>query len=114
MPVKVFELAKELGISNQEIVSRLDKAGVGKFAPSQELDDTTATKAREVLAVPAETATTASGSDTIVIPVNVTVKELGEKLGVGPSEVQKVLMGMGVLAGLNQRLAPDAVQRVCR
>ncbi len=114
MPVKVFELAKELGISNQEIVSRLDKAGVGKFAPSQELDDTTATKAREVLAVPAETATTASGSDTIVIPVNVTVKELGEKLGVGPSEVQKVLMGMGVLAGLNQRLAPDAVQRIAK
>nr|WP_184192040.1 translation initiation factor IF-2 [Armatimonas rosea] len=113
MPVKVFELAKELGISNQEIVSRLDKAGVGKFAPSQELDDTLAAKARAVLSTPVQPEAAAGGA-TIAIPVNVTVKELGEKLGVGPSEVQKVLMGLGVLAGLNQRLAPDAVQRIAK
>lgn len=114
MPVKVFELAKELGISNQEIVSRLDKAGVGKFAPSTEFDDATAATARQVLSTPAAPAAPVADAATIVIPVNVTVKELGEKLGVGASEVQKVLMGLGVLAGLNQRLAPDAVQRIAK
>lgn len=113
MPVKVFELAKELGLANQEIVARLDKAGFGKLAPSHELDDATATKARESLAVATKAPAVAS-SDTITISVNVTVKELGEKLGVGPSEVQKVLMGLGVLAGLNQRLAPDAVQKIAK
>ena len=113
MPVKVFELAKEIGLANQEMVSRLDKAGFGKLAPSHELDDATAAKVREALAVPAEPAPAAGGA-VIAIPVNVTVKELGEKLSVGPSEVQKVLMGLGVLAGLNQRLAPDAVLRIAK
>ncbi|WP_309707356.1 translation initiation factor IF-2 [Armatimonas sp.] len=113
MPVKVFELAKEIGLANQEMVSRLDKAGFGKLAPSHELDDATADKVRKALAVPAEPATPAGG-DLIIVPMNVTVKELGEKLGVGPSEVQKVLMGLGVLAGLNQRLAPDAVRKIAK
>lgn len=112
MPVKVFELAKELGLTNQEIVSRLDKAGFGKLAPSAELDDATATKARTALAE-APAAAPAAG-DAIEIPNNVTVKELGEKLSVGASEVQKVLMGMGVLAGLNQRLNPEVVERIAK
>jgi len=112
MPVKVFELAKELGLTNQEIVSRLDRAGFGKLAPSAELDDATATKARTALAEAPATAPAAG--DAIEIPNNVTVKELGEKLSVGASEVQKVLMGMGVLAGLNQRLNPEVVERIAK
>lgn len=112
MPVKVFELAKELGLSNQEIVSRLDKAGLGKLAPSAELDDSTAAKARVALAEAPATAPAAG--DAIAIPTNITVKELGEKLSVGASEVQKVLMGMGVLAGLNQRLGAEVVERIAK
>jgi small GTP-binding protein len=48
------------------------------------------------------------------VPANITIKDLAEKLGVPASEIQKVLMGMGVLAALNQRLAPDAVLRIAQ
>jgi translation initiation factor IF-2 len=48
----------------------------------------------------------------IQVIANITIREFAEKIGVPASEIQKVLMQMGVLAGLNQRLAPDAIQRI--
>ncbi len=48
------------------------------------------------------------------MPANISVKELAEVFGVGANEIKKVLMGMGVLAALNQRLAPDAVLRIAQ
>ena len=37
---------------------------------------------------------------------------MADRLGLSAAEIQKVLMGMGVLAALNQRLAGDAVNRI--
>lgn len=111
MPIKVFDLAKELNITNSDIVAKLEALGFGRLAPSSDLDDATADAARAKLA---ETAAPADPSAAVEVPVNVTVKELGERLGVGAGEIQKVLMGFGVLAGLNQRLAPDAVVRIAK
>lgn len=112
MPVKVFELAKELSVTNSDLVTRLDKLGFGKLAPSSDLDDATAQKIRTALTSPA--ASTADAGATIALPASVTVKELGEKLGVGSGEVQKVLMGFGVLAGLNQRLDSGAMVKIAK
>lgn len=134
MPVKVYELAKELKLSNTETLGLLDKMGLKKLAPASDLDDDTARRVRDAIAgasasangngangngSTARTATPSAGNtapagEPIEIPVNVTVKELAERLGVSGAEVQKVLMGLGVLAGLNQRLAPDAVQRIAQ
>jgi hypothetical protein len=108
--VKVFELAKELGITHSDMVARLDKLGFGTLAPSSDLDVATADKVRAALtAAPA----TESGG-TIALTDSLTVKELGEKLGVGSGEVQKVLMGFGVLAGLNQRLDSGAMVKIAK
>jgi translation initiation factor IF-2 len=108
--VKVFELAKELGITHSDMVARLDKLGFGTLAPSSDLDEATADKVRAALtAAPA----TESGG-TIALTDSLTVKELGEKLGVGSGEVQKVLMGFGVLAGLNQRLDSGAMVKIAK
>jgi translation initiation factor IF-2 len=56
----------------------------------------------------------AGTGETIELPANITVKELGERFGVPASEVQKVLMGLGVLAAVNQRLAGDAIRRIAQ
>jgi translation initiation factor IF-2 len=111
VPVKVFELAKELSVTNSDLVARLDKLGFGKLAPSSDLDDVTAQKVRAAVTAPAASA--AAGS-AIALPDSLTVKDLGEKLGVGSGEVQKVLMGFGVLAGLNQRLDSGAMVKIAK
>ncbi|MGC4043787.1 MAG: translation initiation factor IF-2 [Armatimonas sp.] len=110
--MKVFELAKELSVTNSDLVARLDKLGFGKLAPSSDLDDTTAQKIRTALTSSAASSPEAGAA--IALPTSVTVKELGEKLGVGSGEVQKVLMGFGVLAGLNQRLDSGAMVKIAK
>jgi translation initiation factor IF-2 len=138
MPIKVYDLAKELGITNTEALSLLSRLGIKRLNPTSDLDDGTAERVRvayanaedtsgvngtggsngshtAVPAVSSKTAsptTTPSGGSDIEVPVNVSIKELAERLGINASEIQKILMGMGVLAGLNQRLAPDAVSRI--
>lgn len=147
MPIKVYELAKELKITNTETLSLLDQLGMKRLTPGSDLDDQTAERIRasrsngngtaptngtagktasappapapapkEVPAKvePPAAAPAPSNSAPTNVPFNVSIKELAERLGISASEIQKVLMGMGVLAGLNQRLAPDAVQRIAQ
>jgi translation initiation factor IF-2 len=132
MPIKVYDLAKEYRISNTEMVKRLKDLGYERLSPSSDLDEEAEKKARTVLGggsggggtTPPNGANGSSGApapggsggsgDTVVVPLNVSVKELAEIFKVPGSEVQKVLMNMGVLAALNQRLAPDAVQRIAQ
>ena len=61
---------------------------------------------------PTPAAPPAPTGEAVEVPANLTVKEFAERLKVPASEVQKVLMGMGVLAALNQRLAADAINRI--
>ncbi len=42
--------------------------------------------------------------DVIVIPETVTVRELAEKLNRNPAEIMKKLMGLGIMAAINQRI----------
>ncbi|MDX1933148.1 MAG: translation initiation factor IF-2 [Capsulimonadales bacterium] len=141
MPVKVYDLAKELNLSNTETLTLLDRMGLKRMSPSSDLDDDTARRVRTAVAGarngagrPSHGASNGASSngarpaaapppvaqaappagETVDVPVNVTVKDLAERLGMSASELQKVLMGMGVLAALNQRLAPDAVNRIAQ
>ncbi len=161
MPVKVYDLAKELNLSNTETLTLLDKMNLKRLSPASDLDDDTARRVRTAVAgarsgvvrpasngaangtatpggrptgaaptgypppnapkaapvAPSSTGgetASAEADTTTEIPINVTVKELAERLGMTASEIQKVLMGMGVLAAVNQRLAPDAVNRIAQ
>jgi translation initiation factor IF-2 len=161
MPIKVYELAKELRITNTEALNQLIKLGMRGLTPGSDLDDSSEAKLRSAVegtngvangtapngaspsapspspvaaaaspkpaaptprtatpsalkAAPAASPPPAPSGEVIEIPLNITIKELAERLRVGASEVQKVLMQMGVLAPLNQRLAPDAVQRIAQ
>ena len=130
MPIKVYDLAKEFKISNTDMVKMLSRLGYDRLTPSSDLDDSAESKARAELGVmtaapaqngtngTASATTTATGASSagepIEVPANISIKELAERLSVNASEIQKVLMGMGVLAAINQRLAPDAVNRIAQ
>ena len=131
MPIKVFDLAKELKKSNTEMIAVLRQMGMASLTPTSDLDDDTAGRIRAEVsagsnvngggdaataAKAANEAGAAGGAsgDPVEVPQNITIKDLAERLGIGPADIQKVLMNMGVLAALNQRLAPDAVNRIAQ
>ncbi|MBC8102384.1 MAG: translation initiation factor IF-2, partial [Cytophagales bacterium] len=129
MPLKVYDLAKEYKKTNTEMLDVLKGMGLTKLSPSSDLEDdavqrirTTMDSAEGVgsngtaapLAAPTAAPVASAAGDPVEVPINVSVKELAEKLNVSGAEVQKVLMGLGVLAALNQRLAPDAVKRIAQ
>ncbi len=129
MPIKLFDLARELRKTNTEMLATAREIGLAKLSPASDLDDDTAAKLRSAFssnsAAPvangngsAQSTATAAPAEAVTpgavieIPANITVKELGERLNVPAGDVQKVLMNLGVLAALNQRLAGDAITRI--
>src|ERR1700730_1448865 len=100
--MKSHELARELGISQKELVNflqqrRLTRNAAAPLAPGSIEAARSAFKPTSV-AVKIE----ANGDRRVVLPPTLSVKELAEKLGVGPVEVIKKLMASKILATINQ------------
>src|SRR5258705_282252 len=100
--MKAHELARELGISQKELVNflqqrRLTRNAAAPLAPGAIEAARSAFKPTSV-AVKIET----NGDRRAVLPPTLSVKELAEKLGVGPVEVIKKLMSSKILATINQ------------
>jgi translation initiation factor IF-2 len=103
--IRVSELSKELGIAVDELVKTLADLGVPVPGGAALIDGDLAQAVRELYApaAPGKVAEISAGA---------TVKELAEAMHIGAAEVQKRLMGMGVLAAVNQRLDPSVAQKV--
>lgn len=99
---RVSELAKELGMTNAEMIQTLTDLGVAVSGPAALLDAETAEIVREMLQSEA-----GAGQRTVEVSPTATVKELAEALGVSAADLQKRLMDAGVLVSINQRLSPD-------
>ncbi|TMD93491.1 MAG: translation initiation factor IF-2, partial [Chloroflexi bacterium] len=101
--MKSHELARELGISQKELVNFLQqrrmplKNAAAPLAPSAIEAARSAFKPTSV-AVKME----ANGDRKAVLPPTLSVKDLAEKLGVSPVEVIKKLMASKILATINQ------------
>src|SRR5213596_466358 len=100
--MKAHELARELGISQKELVNflqqrRLTRNAAAPLAPGaieaarSAFKPTTVTPKIET-----------NGDRRVVLPPTLSVKDLAEKLGVSPVEVIKKLMASKILATINQ------------
>src|SRR5579872_4430511 len=99
--MKAHELARELGISQKELVNflqqrRLTRNAAAPLAPGA--IDAARTAFRPATATKIET----NGDRRAVLPPMLSVKDLAEKLGVSPVEVIKKLMASKILATINQ------------
>jgi translation initiation factor IF-2 len=100
--MKAHDLARELNISHKELVNFLQQRRLTRN-PSAPLTPTAIEVARNQFArTSGARVAVANGERKIVLPPTVTVKDLAEKLGVGPVEVIKKLMSSGVMATINQ------------
>ncbi|MDO8586243.1 MAG: translation initiation factor IF-2 [Armatimonadota bacterium] len=107
--VRVYELAKDLGISSGQLMSTLKDMGVEVSSHASSLDAATADLVKEMLA--SEKAPAVSVK-TVEIGPGVSVRELAEGLGAGPADVQRKLVELGVLASINQEIGADVAQKV--
>src|SRR5260370_39638923 len=100
--MKAHELARDLGISQKELVNflqqrRLTRNAAAPLAPGAIEAARSAFKPASV-AVKLEP----NGDRKAVLPPSLSVKDLAEKLGVSPVEAIKKLMASKILATINQ------------
>src|ERR1700682_4426375 len=100
--MKSHELARELGISQKELVNflqqrRLTRNAAAPLAPG-------AIEAARSAFKPASVAVkiAPNGDRRVVLPPSLSVKDLAEKLSVSPVEVIKKLMASNIMATINQ------------
>ncbi len=100
--MKTHELARELGISQKELVNflqqrRLTRNAAAPLAPG-------AIEAARSAFKPASVAVKIqpNGDRRVVLPPSLSVKDLAEKLSVSPVEVIKKLMASNIMATINQ------------
>jgi translation initiation factor IF-2 len=100
--MKAHELARELGISQKELVNflqqrRLTRNAAAPLAPGAIEAARSAFKPASV-AIKVE----ANGDRRVALPPSLSVKDLAEKLSVSPVEVIKKLMASNIMANINQ------------
>ena len=100
--MKAHELARELNISHKELLNYLQLNRLTRN-PSAALPPPAIEAARnQFRRTAAPTKTEVRGDRKVVLPPTISVKDLAEKLHVGPVDVIKKLMQSGVMATINQ------------
>ncbi|MGI4789804.1 MAG: translation initiation factor IF-2 [Janthinobacterium lividum] len=143
--VRIYDLAKELNVSSNEILDMLKEMGEPARTPSSTLPDQIITTLRQrtgAAPVPVSNGAakpvsagngTANGTSNgasapsaasapvaaesaapIDIPEIITLKDFAHLIGIPATDIQKKLMGLGVLASLNQKLSPEVTTRLAK
>ena len=102
--VRVYELAKNLGLETKELMKELQALAIEVKSHMSSLDEETANLVLETLKKKKEEKKKLSVSD------GITVAELAKKIDVKPNELIKTLMKQNIFASLNQRLHKNAIE----
>ncbi|TKJ30294.1 translation initiation factor IF-2 [bacterium (candidate division B38) B3_B38] len=121
---RIYEIAKELKLTNKEIIERLVASGVKVKSHASLVDEE---EAKRLLSSPVSPAKEAKEPPApqvqeskierkpkLLLSEGVTVKELSDKLQTKSKNVLKSLLDMGIIASINQTLDRDIALEVCR
>jgi translation initiation factor IF-2 len=129
--VRVYILARELGLTNGELIELLENEGVEIKSHSSSIDGDIAELMREqVIAARQQQAEDASRTETMIqseplvemeenneqtiqLKPPVTVRDLAEALGKKPNELIGELMTMNIFAAINQVVEIPIVEQIC-
>lgn len=107
--VRVYELAKELDRSNQEVLSALAGLGLEVKSHASSIDEETVGTLRELLG---KNGGSVGDRAEIALPAEVTVRQLAELLGVATAEIQKALVKRGALVAVNQVIPSELATKI--
>ncbi len=127
---KVRDLGRQFGITPQEVLDELHGMGVELAGPAANIDDDILElvmdhfgglaerklKAEAAAAAKAEADQAAEAKAPpreIHVKMPIVVKHLAETLDVKPNAIISKLMGMNILATINQTIEPDVAEKVC-
>ena len=116
--IRVYELAKQLGVPSAVLRARLEEMGVEISSTSTALDETTAATVKELLshqpsALP-ETEADDQGLEAIKLPPSATVRDFAQALDTDVENVMEELQRLGHTHLPNQILLPNLAQQVAR
>lgn len=127
--IRIYELSKELGINNKDLLDRLHQEGFTNIkSASSGLEEAEAELIRQLFAdeqaeaatdnataevAPEETPVAEETKQTIVLTQPVIVRDLAEKLNLRPNELISELMLMSIFATINQQLDKNIVEKLC-
>ena len=121
---RVYQIAKELKLTNKEVLERLSTLGVKLKSHSSMVDEEEAKRLLSSPPLPAEeTRETLPIQDKeskielkpkLLLSEGVNVKELSAKLQTKSKNVLKTLLNMGIIASINQTLDEEIALEVCR
>ena len=103
--VRIYELAKKLRISNKELIKMLDQHGVEVKSHMSSVDEETAELILEELRQQAAE----SQPEIMKVEAETTVTELADMLNIKRTDLVKVLIQLGIMANVNQRLDLDTL-----
>src|SRR6266540_675955 len=131
MPVRIYEIAKKLGLENKDVLVKAKELGIAAArVPSSSLDKITAEYLESHLkpaaaaapAAPAPTKPAAPAGPVYVAPENaqvitlkppVIVRELAEQLKKKPFQLIADLIELKVMANVNQAIDEVVAQKLC-
>lgn len=107
MSIRVYQLAKELGISSKDLLTKLHSLKVDVKGHMSTLDDETAEIVKNEFIVKV-------APKKLQVKLPITVKDISVKLQVKPNDIIKRLMNMGVMATINQNLDEETAKNIAR
>ncbi|MBM7623476.1 translation initiation factor IF-2 [Sporohalobacter salinus] len=130
--VRIYKLAEDLGLESSEIIDLLNELGKDVSSHMSTVEDETADLVAEMVEEDneenkekitkedtekekadedAETETE-SGEDVIELEGSLTVKEVAEEMDEDPNSLMQTLVGLGIMATINQELDEETIEIV--
>ena len=116
--IKVSDLARQLKMKIGELVPILKDLGIPNVVNGTSMIDKESAMAvkdmilSERSAKKAKKVEAAKPLKTIEVPKNLSVRDFAAKIGVDPSDVQRKLVEMGILATVNQQIGADVAGKL--
>ncbi len=106
---RVYQIAKELELSNEEAVKRLNALDINVSDKDSFLEEDEVELALDILKEELE-----KERSTVIIDSSLTVQLLAEKLGKTASEIIMKLMSLGTMASINQEISFEVASEVAK
>lgn len=118
MSIRVYQLAKELGILSKDLIVKLHSLKIDVKAHMSTLDDETAEIIRqELLQAPpikVSAKVSAVAPKRIQVKFPIAVKELSAKLQTRPNDIIKKLIEKGAMVNINQSLEEEVAKNIAK